>query len=44
MRQLAWTIQEYCVTIAYVVLSRVEYDKNYLIGGRFCPCLFVPAM
>ena len=33
-----------CRAAAYVALSRVEYDANYLIGGVVCPRHFVPAM
>ena len=33
-----------CRAAAYVALSRVEHDKDYLIGGVVCPRHFVPAM
>ena len=33
-----------CKAAAYVALSRVEYDKNYLIGGVVAPRHFVAAM
>ncbi len=28
---------------AYVAMSRVQYDKDYLIAGPVCPRHFVPA-
>ena len=33
-----------CRAAGYVALSRVEFDKDYLIGGKVCPRHFVPAM
>ena len=33
-----------CRAAAYVALSRVQYDSDYLIGGVVCPRHFVPAM
>ena len=33
-----------CRAAAYVALSRVQYDGDYLIGGVVCPRHFVPAM
>ena len=39
-----WLDAPGCRAAAYVALSRVEYDANYLIGGVVCPRHFVPAM
>jgi ATP-dependent exoDNAse (exonuclease V) alpha subunit len=32
-----------CRAAAYVAMSRVQYDKEYLIAGTVCPRHFVPA-
>jgi ATP-dependent exoDNAse (exonuclease V) alpha subunit len=32
-----------CRAAAYVAMSRVKYDKDYLIAGPVCPRHFVPA-
>lgn len=33
-----------CRGVAYVALSRVQYDSGYLIGGQLTPQMFAPAM
>ncbi len=38
-----WLDRAGCRAAAYVALSRIEYDKDYLIGGVVCPKHFVPA-
>ena len=39
-----WPDAAGCRAAAYVALSRVKYDKDYLVGGKICPRHFVPAM
>jgi ATP-dependent exoDNAse (exonuclease V) alpha subunit len=39
-----WLDVPACRAAAYVAMSRVQYDNQYLIGGNVCPRHFVPAM
>ena len=38
-----WLDKPGCRAAAYVALSRVEHDENYLVAGAVCPRHFVPA-
>ena len=38
-----WLDAAGCRAAAYVAMSRVEYDDNYLIAGAVCTKHFVPA-
>lgn len=38
-----WLDRAGCRAAAYVALSRVEYDKDYLLAGPLSPAHFVPA-
>ena len=39
-----WLDRAGCRAAGYVALSRVQYDKDYLIAGLVAPRHFVPAM
>ena len=39
----AWLDSVCCRAAAYVALSRVATDEDYLVAGKLCPKHFVPA-